>query len=100
MTHAMRLVKRFQDWANSRGDLRPQHAGPRVAHHPSDTPCGFRLTRLCSGARAMRCACTQDLATALRLTMKPDTHSTPMVNRCLRDRGKIPEGSCCSPLGR
>jgi len=30
MTHAMRLVKRFQDWANLRGGVRPQHSGPGV----------------------------------------------------------------------
>src|SRR6266511_6190901 len=37
-----------------------------------------------------RCACTQGLVTAPRLTMKPDTRRSPMVNRCLRNRGKIP----------
>src|SRR6266545_998969 len=36
-----------------------------------------------------RCACTQGLVTAPRLTMKPDTRRSPMVNRCLRNRGKI-----------
>src|SRR2546430_11877326 len=98
MTHAMRLVKRFQDWANLRGGVRPQHSGPGAVHHPSDTPCGLRLTRLCSGARATRCACTQDLATALRLTMKPDTHRTPMVNGVYETEGRSPRARVARPL--
>ncbi len=51
-------------------------------NRPGSSVATFRTTT--------RCACTQGLVTAPRLTMKPDTRRSPMVNRCLRNRGKIP----------